>query len=68
MSLSYSLTEDEFYKLKQVENSLRLFMVLLEEVQRPTTMTPHMVAAWLELTTDSLNGVIDAAGTRLSAK
>lgn len=65
MSLRYSLTEDEFYKLKQVRDSMRLVTILLDEVQRSNTMTPQMMAAWLELTTESLGGVVDAAGQRL---
>lgn len=68
MSLRYSLTEDEFFKLKQVRESMRLVTVLLEEVQRNTTLTPAMMAAWLELTTENLGGVVDAAGERFATR
>lgn len=68
MSLRYSLTEDEFYKLKQVRDSMRLVTILLDEVQRSNSMTPAMIAAWLDLTTESLGGVVDAAGLRFSAR
>ncbi len=68
MSLRYNLTEDEFFKLKQVRESMRLVTVLLEEVQRTTTLTPAMMAAWLELTTESLSGVVDAAAQRFATR
>lgn len=67
MSLRYSLTEDEFYKLQQVRESMRLVVILLDEVQRSNSMTPKMMAAWLDLTTESLGSVVDAA-ERFSAK
>lgn len=67
MSLRYSLTEDEFYKLQQVRESMRLVAILLDEVQRSNSMTPQMMAAWLDLTTESLSSVVDAA-ERISAK
>lgn len=68
MTCRYGLTEDEFYKLRQVRDSMRLVRILLDEVQRSNTMTPQMMAAWLELTTESLGGVVDAAGQRFSSR
>lgn len=68
MNYRYALTEDEFYKLQQVRDSMRLVTILLDEVQRSNTMTPQMMAAWLELTAESLSGVVDAAVHRLSAR
>lgn len=68
MTMRYGLTEDEFYRLKQVRDSMRMVTILLDEVQRSNTMTPAMIAAWLELTTESLAGVVDAAGQRFSGK
>lgn len=68
MRAPYALTEDEFYKLKQVQDSMRLVAILLDEVQRSNSMTPQMMAAWLDLTTESLSSVVDAASVRFSAK
>lgn len=68
MRAPYALTEDEYYKLKQVHDSMRLVAILLDEVQRTNTMTPQMMAAWLDLTTESLGCVVDAAGVRFSSK
>ncbi|MDU8646206.1 MULTISPECIES: hypothetical protein [Pseudomonas syringae group] len=64
----YALTEDECYKLQLVRDSMRLVTILLDEVQHSNTMTPQMMAAWLELTAESLSGVADAAGQRLTAR
>lgn len=47
---------------------MRLVTILLDEVQHSNTMTPQMMAAWLELTAESLSGVVDAAGQRLTAR
>lgn len=68
MRAPYALTEDEYYKLKQVHDSMRLVAILLDEVQRSNTMTPQMMSAWLDLTTENLGSVVDAAGVRFSSK
>ena len=68
MRTPYALTEDEYYKLKQVHDSMRLVAILLDEVQRSNSMTPQMMAAWLDLTTENLSSVVDAAGQRFSTK
>lgn len=68
MRTPYALTEDEYYKLKQVHDSMRLVAILLDEVQRNNSMTPQMMAAWLDLTTENLSSVVDAAGVRFSSK
>ena len=65
VSLRYSLTEDEFYKRKQVRELMGLVTTLLDEVQRSNSMTPAMMASWLELTSESLSGVVGAAGHAL---
>lgn len=58
MKKPYSLSEDEFDKLRRVQNSIQFVTILLEEVQRPNSLTPQMMASLLELLGEDLDGVL----------
>jgi hypothetical protein len=57
----YSLTEDEFDKLRRVQDSIQLVTILLEEVQRPNSMTPRMMASFMALLGEDMGGVLQSA-------
>lgn len=60
MNRPYSLTEDEFYKLKRAHDSIQLLQILFDEVQRPTTYTPQMIASFLEGVGEDVSRVIQS--------
>lgn len=60
MNRPYSLTEDEFYKLKRAHDSIQLLQILFDEVQRPTTYTPQMIASFLEGLGEDVSRVIQS--------
>ena len=68
MSRPYSLTEDEFDKLRRVQDSIQLVTILLEEVQRPNSMTPQMMASFLVLLGEDMGGVLQSAGMTFSTQ
>lgn len=68
MSRPYSLTEDEFDKLRRIQDSILLVTILLEEVQRPNSMTPQMMASFLVLLGEDMGGVLQSAGMTFSTQ
>ncbi len=66
MSRPYSLTEDEFHRLRRVQDSIQLVTILLEEVQRPNSMTPQMMASFMSLVSEDMEGVLQSSGMTLS--
>ena len=68
MSRPYSLTEDEFDKLRRVQDSIQLVTILLEEVQRPNSMTPQMMASFMALLDEDMGGVLQSAGMTFSTQ
>lgn len=68
MSRPYSLTEDEFDKLRRVQDSIQLVTILLEEVQRPNSMTPQMMASFMALLSEDMGGVLQSAGMTFSTQ
>ena len=68
MSRPYSLTENEFDKLRRVQDSIQLVTILLEEVQRPNSMTPQMMASFMALLGEDMGGVLQSAGMTFSTQ
>ena len=68
MKKPYSLSEDEFDKLRRVQNSIQFVTILLEEVQRPNSMTPQMMASLLELLGEDLGGVLRSVSGTFSPR
>jgi hypothetical protein len=68
MKKPYSLSEDEFEKLRRVQNSIQLVTILLEEVQRPNSLTPQMMASLLELLGEDLGGVLRSVSGTFSPR
>jgi hypothetical protein len=58
MKKPYSLSEDEFDKLRRVQDSIQLVTILLEEVQRPNSLTPQMMASFLDLVGEDMGCVL----------
>ena len=66
MKKPYSLSEDEFDKLRRVQDSLQLVTILLEEVQRSNSMTPQMMASFMALVGEDMGCVLQSvSGTFL---
>ncbi len=66
MKKPYSLSEDEFNKLRRVLDSIQLVSILLDEVQRSSTFTPGMMASLMSVMGDEMGGVLQAvSGTFL---
>ena len=68
MKKPYSLTEDEFDKLRRVQDSLQLVMILLEEVQRPNSMTPQMMASFIALVGEDMGCVLQSVSGTFSPR
>lgn len=68
MKKPYSLSEDEFDKLRRVQNSIQFMTILLEEVQRPNSLTPQMTASLLELLGEDLGGVLRSVSGTFSPR
>jgi len=60
MRTPYSLTEDEFYKLQRAKDSIQLLTILLEEVHRPNSLTPQMMASFLALLDEDMGNVLQS--------
>lgn len=56
----YSLTEDEFHTLQRVQVSMKGLVVMLEEHLRASSLTPQMIAAYLEMVEEDMEGVLQA--------
>lgn len=68
MKKPYSLSEDEFYKLRRVQDSIQFVTILLEEVQRPNTMTPQMMASFMALIGEDIGCVLQSASGTFSPR
>lgn len=68
MKKPYSLSEDEFDKLRRIQNSIQFMTILLEEVQRPNSLTPQMTASLLELLGEDLGGVLRSVSGTFSPR
>jgi len=66
MRTPYSLTEDDFHKLQRAKDSIQLLTILLEEVQRPNSMTPQMLAAFLALLDEDMSKVLQSVSSNFS--
>ncbi|MDF5893482.1 hypothetical protein P4A93_17890 [Pseudomonas syringae pv. syringae] len=58
MRKPYSLTEDEFCRLQRAQDSIQLVSILLDEVQRSSNFTPHMMASFMALVGDEMGSVL----------
>ena len=66
MKKPYSLSEDEFDKLRRAQDSLQLVTILLEEVKGPNSLTPQMMASFLDLVGENMGCVLQSvSGTFL---
>lgn len=68
MTSSYRITEDDFYKLQRVQLSMKGLVVLLEEHQRASTLTPKMLAAYLDMAEEDMAVVLQAVGTTFTTR
>ena len=68
MTSSYRLTEDDFYKLQRVQVSMKGLAALLEEHQRANTLTPKMLAAYLDMAEEDMAVVLQAVGTTFTTR
>ncbi|MCD5982768.1 hypothetical protein [Pseudomonas sp. CDFA 610] len=68
MTSSYRLTEDDFYKLQRVQVSMKGLVALLEEHQRTSTLTPKMLAAYLDMAEEDMAVVLQAVGTTFTTR
>ncbi|EPM68894.1 hypothetical protein A584_16358 [Pseudomonas syringae pv. theae ICMP 3923] len=68
MRKPYSLSEDEFNKLQRAQESIQLMSILLDEVQRPSTFTPGMLASFMALVGEDMGGVLQSVGGTLSPR
>ncbi|QUE90451.1 hypothetical protein [Pseudomonas sp. SCA2728.1_7] len=68
MSRPYSLTEDELHKLQRAKDSIQLLTILLEEVQRPNSLTPHMMASYLSLVDEDMSEVLQSISGNFSLR
>jgi hypothetical protein len=66
MKKPYSLSEDEFHKLRRAQDSIQLVTILLEEVQRPNSLTPQMVASFMGLVGDDMSCVLESVSGTFS--
>lgn len=60
MNRPYSICEDGFYKLKRTQDSIQLLQILFDEVQRPSTYTPQMIASFLEGLGEDISRVVQS--------
>jgi hypothetical protein len=68
MNRPYSMSEEDFYKLEAVRDSIALVQILAGEVQRPTTYTPQMIAAFLVLIEEHISVVIKSVSGTFSTR
>lgn len=68
MSAGYRVTEDEYHVLQRAQLTIKTLMVLLEEHQRASTLTPQMLSAPLEATEEDMAAVLLAVGKTFSAR
>ena len=68
MKKPYSLSEDEFDKLRRVQDSIQLVTILLEEVQRPNSLTPQMMASFMALVGEDMGCVLQSASGTFSPR
>ena len=68
MKKPYSLSEDEFCRLQRAQDSIQLVSILLDEVQRPNTYTPGMMASFMALMGDEMGCVLQAVSGTFSPR
>ena len=68
MKKPYSLSEDEFDKLRRVQDSIQLVSILLDEVQRSSTFTPGMMASFMALVGEDMGCVLQSVGGTFSTR
>lgn len=68
MKKPYSLSEDEFDKLRRVQDSIQLVSILLDEVQRSSTFTPGMMASFMSLVGEDMGGVLQSVSGTFSPR
>lgn len=66
MRSPYGLTEEEFHRLQRAQEAIDLVSILFAEMQGHSTFTPQMVASFLELVGQDMNGVLQAASGKFS--
>ncbi|MBV7497853.1 hypothetical protein KW837_26645 [Pseudomonas sp. PDM24] len=68
MKKPYSLSEDEFDKLRRAQDSIQMVTILLEEVQRPNSLTPQMMASFMALVGEDMGRVLQSVGGSFSTR
>jgi len=68
MRKPYSLSEDEFDKLRRVQDSIQLVSILLDEGPRSSTATPRMMAAFMSVMSDEMGGVLQSVSGTFSPR
>lgn len=68
MKKPYSLSEDEFDKLRRVQDSIQLVSILLDEVQRSSTFTPGMMASFMSLMGEDMSCVMQSVSGTFSTR
>jgi len=68
MKKPYSLSEDEFDKLRRVQDSIQLVSILLDEVQRSSTFTPGMMASFMSLVGEEMSCVLQSVSGTFSPR
>lgn len=68
MKKPYSLSEDEFDKLRRVQDSIQLVSILLDEVQRSSTFTPGMMASFMSLVGEDMGCVLQSVSGTFSTR
>jgi len=68
MKETYNLSEVQFDKLRRVQDSIQLVTILLEEVQRPNSLTPQMMASFMALVGEDMGGVLQSVSGTFSPR
>ena len=68
MKNPYSISEDEFYKLRRAQDSIQMVTILLEEVQRPNSLTPQMMASFMALVGEDMGRVLQSVDSSFSTR
>lgn len=66
MNLRYSLTEDEFDRLRRCRESIELVSILLDEGPRSNTTTPKMMASFMSVMSEEMDCVLQSVNGTFS--
>lgn len=68
MNRPYTMSEEDFYKLESVRDSIDLVQMLSGEVTRPHSVSPQLYSSFLDLMKDEISTLIQSAKTELSMR